>query len=421
MSEVEETLKKTILSSQVAEKEIVDFKEKVKDVEQQTKAKQENLLNVLASALQANNDRPLRTQNNAYVYLKHTKSDLPIVPNRMAEICDGITTERLLQVSKEISTDTNNMPSLLDVIFVAVQQEIDDVCCPETETVSVCRRRPKLFGNVEAKEASPQVEKHVEEYLKLSDCLGVVRKQKKLGVDAFKAKERQTSSVLMKLVGSAMKDGNVPSVNMRFVPAPPSQKTVQVISSDDVASSQEKAAVLAIEGLPKVPASLEEYIGEKSDDENEDTAADDDDDTDSQGGESIILVPGLQNTVTMHLKTPDAATSKKKDEGKSVPPKSSEFISSLTKEAVYTCIQPALIAAGNKEETVHSLIKKPVTQELLHKIWTQASREKFTMAMLELREKIGTNVKGQREAEKMKKAAAKGKEGESAKKRAKKN
>jgi hypothetical protein len=403
MSVVEETLKKTILSSQEASKDIADFKEQVKEVEKQTKAKQENLLNVLASALEANNQRPLRTQNNAYVYLKQKKSDLPIVPNRMAEICDGITTAKLLQVSKDISTDTNNLPSLLDVIFVAVQQQVDDVCRPETETVSVCRRRPKMFGNVEAKDASPQVEKHVEEYLKLSDCLGVVKGQKKKGVDAFKAKERQTSDFLMKLVGSTMKDGNTPSVNMRFVPAPLSQKTVQVISSDDVASSQEKAAVMAIEGLPKVPASLEEFVGE------EDDVDDDDDDTDSQGGESIVLVPGLQNTVTMHLKGPDTAATTKKNEGKIVPPKSSEFISCLTKEAVYMCIQPALIASGNKEETLHSVIKKPVTQELLHGIWTQTSREKFTMAMLELREKISANVTAHREAEKLKKASAKAK------------
>lgn len=406
---VEEVLKKTIMSSQAANKEITEFKDQVKEVELQTKAKQENLLNVLASALEANNQRPLRTKDNAYVYLKQTKSDLTVIPNRMAEICDGLTAEKLLQVSKTMTTDTNHLPTLLDVMFVAVKQEVEDVCCPTTETVSVCRRRPGKFGNVEAKEASPQVEKHVEEYLKLSDCLGVVRSQKKKGVDAYKAKEKHTSDVLMRLVGSAMKDGNTPSVNMRFVPAPPSQKTIQVISSDDAAASQEQAAVMAVEGLPKVPPSLEEFV--HTDDGADDNDVDDDD-VDDDDGESIVLVPGLQNTVTMHLKTPEEEPAPKK-ETKSVPPKSSEFISNLTKEAVYSCIQPALIAAGTKEDTIHTLIKKPVTQELLHRIWTQASREQFTMAMLALREKIGANVKGLREAEKMKKAK------EPAKKRAK--
>ena len=379
MSTIEEALKKTIMVSQEANKDIIEFKEQVKEVEQQTKAKQENLINVLTSALEANNQRPLKTKDNAYVYLKQTKSDLTVIPNRLAEICDGITTEKLLQVNQDITTDTNNLPSLLDVVFVAVKQQVEDVCCATTESVSVSRRRPARFGNVEAKDATPQVEKHVEEYLRLNDNLGVVRGQKKKGVDAFKAEEKHTSDVLMRLVGSAMKDGNVPSANMRFVPAPPSQKNIQVVSADTLPDSED---LFVVEGLPKVPASLEEFVGKKH-------ARVDNDDT-----ESIVLVPGLENAVTIQLKLPDdteptAAKAKPKKETKLISPKSSEFIASLTKEAVYGCIKPALIASGAKEDSIHTLIKKPVTQELLHKIWTQASREQFTMAMLALRETIG--------------------------------
>lgn len=394
----EETLKKAILSAQEASKDIADFKEGIKTIEEETKGRRQNLLNVLASALSANNQRPLRTKDNAYVYVKKTKGDLTVIPDRLAVVCDTITDSKLLEISKEITDKTGRPPTLLETVFAAIQQQLEEVCCPQSETVAVSRRRPAKFGNVEANEASAQVEKHVEQYLELNERMSIVRGQKKKGMDAFKAKEMQTSDVLTQLVGSAMADGNVPSAKMRFVAAPATQKNVRVISPSDVLTNQQQAAVV---GLPKVPASLEAYLAKedstKEQHEEEEDAEEDKDD------ESIISVPGLPNTLEVVLKMPELAA---KASNKAVAPKSSEFLSNLTKDSVYQCIQPALIAAGTKKDSINALVNKTVTQDLLHQIWTETSRQQFTMAMLALREKISLHVKGVREAEKVKKAAA---------------
>lgn len=400
---VEERLTSTILSSQEASKDIAQFKESIKAAEGQTKAKQENILNALAAALEENNQRPLRTKDNAYVYLKKKKGNLTVVPVRVATICDGVTDAKLLEISKKIAAETGNVPTLLDTVYVAVKQQVEEVCCPETESVAVCSRRPGNFGNVEAKEATPQVERQVAQYLQLNEELKVVSNQKKRGVNAFKAKEMKTSSELMQLVGTAIKDGNTPSVNMRFVPAPPSQKNISVLSADE-ASSEQKVAAVSVENLPKVPASLEAFVKEEEEEEGEED--EDEDEDDRKHAESVVLVPGLQNTVKMQLKLPEADAAKKA-ENKVVMPKSTEFIACLTKDSVYKCIQPVLIASGTKKEAIHSVIVRPVTQELLHQIWTGETRKEFTMAMLKLHETVSASVQATRAEEKAKKAAEK--------------